>query len=182
VETIEKLAKQIRVCRKCGLWKAAKNAVPGEGGIGSRLIFIGEAPGRNEDLTGRPFIGRAGKLLAQLLEGAGIKRENVFITSVVKHRPPKNRKPKSKEISACKIWLRRQIEILKPKLIVLLGRVASDTIAGKDFWVKRGKFCRKEKQNYFIVYHPAAGLRFPRFKKILGKDFKKLTKIVSTLI
>ncbi len=137
-------------------------------------MFIGEAPGRQEDLTGRPFIGRAGELLNRLLKIAQIKRENVFITSVIKHRPPKNRQPQKPEIKACKIWWQKQIEILKPKLIILLGRVASDTVLGKDFWKERGRLYQKEGERYFITYHPAAGLRFPKIKKILEKDFKRL--------
>jgi len=173
-EKLEKLNKKIKECKRCPLWQAANNAVPGEGPICSRIMFIGEAPGRQEDLTGRPFIGRAGELLSRLLETAQIKREEVFITSVIKHRPPKNRQPKKPEIKACKTWWQKQIEILKPKLIILLGRVALDTVLGKDFWKKRGRMYQNEGERYFITYHPAAGLRFPRIKKILEKDFKRL--------
>jgi len=171
---LEKINQQIKKCKRCSLWQAANNVVPGEGSIYSKIMFIGEAPGRQEDLTGRPFIGRAGELLNRLLKIAQIKRENVFITSVIKHRPPKNRQPQKPEIKACKIWWQKQIEILKPKLIILLGRVASDTVLGKDFWKERGRLYQKEGERYFIVYHPAAGLRFPKIKKILEKDFKRL--------
>lgn len=178
-EKLEKLNREIKKCKRCPLWKAANNAVPGEGPIYSKIMFIGEAPGRQEDLTGRPFIGRAGGLLDRLLKIAQIKRENVFITSVIKHRPPKNRQPKKPEIKACRIWWQKQIEILKPKLIILLGRVALDTVLGKDFWKERGKLYQKESGQYFITYHPAAGLRFPRIKKILEKDFIKIGKAIS---
>jgi uracil-DNA glycosylase family 4 len=178
-EKLEKLNKKIKECKRCPLWQATNNSVPGEGSICSKIMFIGEAPGHQEDLTGRPFIGRAGELLSRLLKITKIKRENVFITSVIKHRPPKNRQPKKPEIKACKIWWRKQIEILKPKLIILLGRVASDTVLGKDFWKERGRLFQREDEQYFITYHPAAGIRFPKIKKILEKDFAKIGKTIS---
>ncbi|MDO8663576.1 MAG: uracil-DNA glycosylase [Candidatus Wildermuthbacteria bacterium] len=174
-DKLARLHQEIRHCQRCLLWKTAKNAVPGEGPANANVVFVGEAPGRHEDLTGRPFIGRAGKLLTQLLDGIGVKREAVFITSAVKHRPPKNRKPNPKEIGACKTWWQKQAEMINPELIVLLGRTASDSALGKDFWEKRGKVFREAGQDYFITYHPAAGLRSPvKIKSILEKDFKKL--------
>ncbi len=149
-------------------------AVPGEGPISSKIMFVGEAPGREEDLSGRPFVGRSGKFLTKLVEAAGLKRDKCFITSVIKHRPPKNRKPKRNELEACKIWWQKQIEILNPRLIVLLGRTASDTVLGKDFWINRARIFKKDKRSFFITYHPAAGIRFVKMEKILEKDFKKL--------
>jgi DNA polymerase len=171
---IKRLEEQIQNCKKCSIWKTAKNAVPGEGPVNAKIMFLAEAPGRQEDLSGRPFIGRAGRLLSELLSNNRIQREKVFISSVIKHRTPKNREPQEKEILTCKIWWRKQSEIIKPKLIVLLGRVAVDTVLGKDFWEKRGRIFKNEKQQYFITYHPAAGIRFSKFKKILEKDFKKI--------
>lgn len=178
-QKLEKLNIEIKNCKGCPLWKTAKNAVSGEGPINAKIIFLGEAPGRQEDLTGRPFIGRAGELLNRLLKIAQIKRENVFITSVIKHRPPKNRRPKKPEIKACKIWWQKQIEILKPKLIILLGRIASDTVLGQDFWKERGRLYQKGGRQYFITYHPAAGIRFPKIKKILEKDFAEIGRTIS---
>ena len=174
-EVLRKIAKQIKKCKQCPLWKRAKNEVFGEGSANAKIMFIGEAPGREEDKTGRPFCGRAGKLLDKLLKGNKIKREEVFITSVIKHRPPKNRLPKKTELKACKFWWQRQIEIINPKKIVLLGKIAFDTVVAvgnlKDC---RGRWLKIDNRFYFPTYHPAAGLRFPKIKKILEKDFKKI--------
>lgn len=174
----KKLEKKIKNCKKCPLWRGAKNAVPGEGPEDTKIMFVGEAPGRKEDLTGRPFVGRAGKLLTQLMEQVGIKRENVFITSVVKHRPPQNRKPNKEEINACLPYLKKQIEIISPKKIVILGRTAFDEVIGlgelKDC---RGKWLKIKNRFYLCTYHPAAGLRSPhKVKKILEEDFKKIKR------
>ena len=150
--------------------------VIGEGSHFAKIMFIGEAPGKEEDLTGRPFIGRAGKLLTGLLEKNRINRKKVFITSVIKHRPSKNRKPKKSELLACEFWWEEQIKIIKPGLVVLLGKTAFDEVINqnKSFSEFRGKFLIKNKDRYFVTYHPAAGLRFPRVRKLLEKDFKKL--------
>jgi uracil-DNA glycosylase family 4 len=172
---IEKIVKQIRKCRKCSLWERAKNAVPGEGPANAKIMFIGEAPGREEDLSGKPFVGRAGKLLTLLLGKNKLKRKNVFITSVIKHRPPKNRKPEKKEIRACLPYLKRQIEILNPRKIILLGDIAFKLFfPDKKLKYFRGKLIKKDDKNYFITYHPAAGIRFQKFREILEKDFKKI--------
>ena len=174
-EWAPKLANQIRKCRKCILWKKRIKAVPGEGPINARVIFIAEAPGEEEDKLGRPFVGRAGKLLNKLLTLAGLNRKTIYIANVLKCRPPKNRKPKKEEIKACLPYLKKQIEIINPQKFILLGEVAFKSFFPdkklKDF---RGKFLTKNGQRYFITYHPAAGIRFKKFRKILEKDFKKL--------
>ncbi|MBI2611966.1 uracil-DNA glycosylase [Candidatus Gottesmanbacteria bacterium] len=180
------LNKQIEKCRRCPLYKTATHAVPGEGDPNAKIMFVGEAPGRVEDETGRPFVGRAGKLLDQLLASIGIERKSVFITSVVKHRPPKNRQPKPSEVKACIHWLNLQLNIINPRLIVTLGRfgleyflphekislihgtIKSTIISGKSFMI-------------FPVYHPAAALRSTRNRQTLEKDFKKLKSIYGTL-
>jgi len=176
-KALKQLENQIRKCRKCSLWKKAKNAVFGEGAENSKIIFVGEAPGRQEDLSGRPFVGRAGQLLNHLLKISKIKREKAFITSVVKHRPPKNRKPDKKEIKACFPYLKKQIDVINPQKIILLGEIAFKAFFPdkklKDF---RGKSIKKDDKRYFIAYHPAAGVRFQKFRKILEKDFKKFSK------
>ena len=176
---LEKLNKEIRNCKKCPLWKTRKNTVPGEGPVDAELMIIGQAPGFEEDKVGRPFVGRAGKFLNHLLKIAKIQREKIFITSPIKCFPPKNRKPTKKEIEACLPWLKKQIEIINPQKFILLGEVAFSVFFPKeklkDF---RGKWIKKDDKEYFITYHPAAGLRFPRIKKILGADFKKVKRTI----
>lgn len=172
---IEKLNRQIRKCKKCILCRGRKNAVPGEGPANSKIMLIGQAPGANEDKTGRPFIGRAGRFLNQLLEIAKIKREKVFITSVVKCFPPKNRKPTKEEIEVDLNYLKKQIAIINPKKIILLGEVAFKLFfPDEKLNGKRGSWIEKDGRKFFITYHPAAGLRFQKIKKILEKDFKKI--------
>ncbi|TET84652.1 MAG: uracil-DNA glycosylase [Candidatus Nealsonbacteria bacterium] len=178
---LEKLNKEIKNCKKCPLWKTRKNAVPGEGLVNAKIMICGQAPGSEEDKVGRPFIGRAGKFLNQLLKTAGIKREKIYLTSPIKCFPPKNRKPTKKEIEACLPWLIKQIEIIRPKKIILLGEVVfSVFFQKKELSSFRGSWIKKAGKEYFISYHPAAGLRFPRIKKILEKDFKKIRKIISS--
>jgi len=174
---LEKLNKEIGKCKKCPLWETRKNVVPGEGKANAKIMVLGQAPGAEEDKTGRPFIGRAGKFLTQLLNIAGLERENVFITSPVKCFPPKNRKPSKEEIKFCRPYLEKQIKIMSPKKFILLGEVAfSIFFSGEKLKDYRGKVIRKNGREYFIVYHPAAGIRFQKFKKILEKDFKKISK------
>jgi DNA polymerase len=174
-EMFAKVNKEILSCKRCPLWKTRNRAVPGEGPMSPKVMIIGQAPGVEEDRTGRPFVGRAGRLLDSLFDIAKIERRKVFITSPVKCFPPKNRKPKKKEIQACLPYLKKQIEILKPQKFILLGEVAFKVFFPKDRLKDfRGKWTKKDKKEFFITYHPAAGLRFPKIKKILKKDFKKL--------
>lgn len=168
------LAEDIRKCTACPLWKTRTLAVPGEGK--GKIMIIGEAPGAEEDRLGQPFVGRAGKLLNELLETAGIDRKNVFITNTVKCRPPKNRNPNTLELKTCRKWLDQQIETINPNLIIVLGRVALKSLTSKekikDF---HGKLYQKK---YFVTYHPSAGLRFKWIKEVLFEDFSKLKKFV----
>jgi uracil-DNA glycosylase len=174
-EKIKEINYKVGLCNKCSLKKGAHFSVPGEGPANAKIIAVGEAPGREEDLTGRPFIGRSGKLLTKLLELAGIKREKVFITSVAKHRPPNNRKPTKEEIKICLPYLLEQIKIINPKKIILLGQTAfSVFFPGEKLKNFRGKLIKKNGRDFFVAYHPAAGLRFQKMKKILEKDFRKL--------
>jgi len=175
-EEIKKLNEEIEKCKKCFLVKTRKNTVPGEGPVSAKIMIIGQAPGAQEDKTGKPFVGRAGKLLNQLLAISKIERKKVFITSPIKCFPPKNRKPTKKEIEICFPWLKKQIEIINPSKIILLGGVAfSIFFPKKDLKDFRGKWMKLDNKEFFITYHPAAGLRFPRIKKILEKDFQLLT-------
>jgi len=174
---LEKLHQEIKNCKKCPLWKLRKNAVPGEGPANAKIFICGQAPGVEEDKTGRPFIGKAGKFLNELLKIASIEREKVFITSPLKclPQPPPNRKPKKEEIEACLPYLKRQIEIINPKYFILLGEVAFSVFFPKEKLTDfRGKWIEKDGKFYFPTYHPAAGLRFPKIRKILEKDFQNL--------
>jgi len=173
---LEKLNQKIRKCKKCLLWRFRKNTVPGEGPVNAKIMIIGQAPGAEEDKTGRPFIGRAGKFLNQLLKIAGIKREKVFITSPIKCFPPKNRKPTKEEIKNCLPYLKKQIEIINPRKIILLGEVAFSLFFPKEKLNNfRGKIIKKDGKIFFPTYHPAAGLRFPKIKRILEKDFRHIS-------
>lgn len=177
---INNINKKIKNCTKCRLYKNRKNAVPGEGPTNSPIMFIGEAPGKKEDQTGQPFIGRSGKLLNHLLDISELDRKKVFITSVIKCHPPNNRKPKSDEVKTCiNLWLYRQINIVNPKFIVILGGIALKSVLNKNQVKKyRGKIIIKNNRSFFITYHPAAGLRNPEFKNKLKDDFKKLKRVI----
>ncbi len=172
------LAEQIRRCTKCPLWKGRTLAVPGDGDEKAKIMIIGEAPGAEEDRQGLPFVGRAGKLLDEMLNIAGWKRPEIFITNCLKCRPPKNRAPQKEELNACKGWLDEQMKVIKPELVVVLGRVACFQLLGKNK-IKdiHGKIMIKEGQKYFVTYHPSAGLRFKKFKEMLKEDFAVLGKL-----
>ncbi len=174
--TLFSLAEDVRKCTACPLWKGTTLAVPGDGAKDAKIMVIGEAPGEEEDRCGLPFAGRAGKYLDQMFELAGLDRKQVFLTNVVKHRPPQNRMPKTSEIKWCKeLWLDKQIEIIKPKLIVLVGAVALKALTNETSVKKlHGKFIEKKAQKYFVTYHPSAALRYPELRKVMETDFKKL--------
>ncbi len=173
---------EIAVCRRCELHRSRNKAVPGEGSLHSRVMFLGEAPGRSEDEEGRPFVGAAGKLLTKLIESLGFKREEVFITNVVKCRPPGNREPKVEEISACSYFTDSIIYLVNPLLIVTLGNYAGYYIfemRGSVRWLgvsrMRGKIYKLEVLNQeralVPTYHPAAALYNPQVLKALQDDF-----------
>ena len=152
--------------------------VPAEGNIDSNIMLVGEAGGREEEKQGRPFVGRAGKLLTNILEEGGVKREEVYITNVCKFRPPNNRKPNKKEIEFWKPYLLKEIEIIKPKIIILLGSTAIETLLGKlKVTQVHGKKIKKDEITYIPMFHPSAGLRFKKYKLHLEKDFKKLRSL-----
>ena len=163
-DTLEKIAAEVQACTKCVLWKSRTNAVPGEGPKSAKIMLIGQAPGRMEDMTGRPFVGRAGEFLNQLLADNGIDRKKTFITSSIKCFPPGNRKPKAGEIAACRPYLERQIKLINPKIIVLMGRVAQKAVP--KALLKGRRVIR--------TYHPAAGMRFPKIGKKMAADFRKI--------
>lgn len=174
---LEQLAQGISKCTKCPLSKTRQNAVPGEGDFRASIMFIGEAPGEVEDQTGRPFQGRSGKLLDNLLSEVNMSRQDLFITSSVKCRPPQNRNPHVQELRICRAtWLNFQIEILDPEIIVLLGKVALYQLLGKKDKISdlRGSLFRSGKYKYLLSYHPSAALRFPKYYQQMLSDFKLL--------
>lgn len=171
---LRKLAHQIRICKRCRLWESRQLAVPGEGNPNSKIVFLGESPGREEDRVGKPFVGPSGKFLNALFQKIGLDRKKVFITSVIKCHPPKNRNPRADELTACKAWWQEQIEIIQPKIIVLLGMIALKTVlARRDLSRCHGQIIKKNEIFYFPTFHPAAGRRFPKIKEKMITDFKK---------
>ncbi len=192
METLEDIEKEILKCKKCPLHKTKTKYVPGEGSSNAKIVLIGEAPGREEDLQGRPFVGNAGKYLNELLLSVGLKREDVFISNVLKCRPPNNRDPLPEEIRACGDYLIRQLNVIKPNTIVCLGRFATkfifdlfglkfesiSKVKGKVFEVERWN----KKVRVIPLYHPAAVLYRPNLKEEYEKDFKKVFKRRVTLL
>jgi uracil-DNA glycosylase len=160
---LEELNVKIYSCRKCRLWQDAKHAVPGEGPSNARLVLVGQNPGAEEDETGKPFVGRAGKFLNKVLAENGINRNEVFITNVVKHVTPYNRTPLPDEVDACKLYLTVQLELINPKIVVLMGKVAWQTQ-------------RLQGIQYVETVHPSAAMRFTKMRKRFLKDFAGLRK------
>jgi uracil-DNA glycosylase family 4 len=174
-DSLEKIAEDVRGCPLCKLARTRKNAVPGEGQISAKIMFIGEAPGRNEDEKGKPFVGAAGRILDNLLRKAGIERSQVFITNIVKCRPPNNRVPEEDELIACRPYLDRQIALIKPKVICILGRTAySSILGGSSISANRGKIIERSGQKYFSTFHPAAVIYNKSLRSTLEADLKKL--------
>jgi uracil-DNA glycosylase family 4 len=181
-QIITRIENNVKSCEKCRLCKTAKNPVPGEGNINSEVIFIGEAPGQVEDDTGRPFVGRAGKLLELLLKDIGLKREDIWIGNIIKHRPPENRDPLPDEIIACEPYLTLQIKTIAPLLIVTLGRFSM------NYFYPDGKISRDRAHvisakgfNVYPVYHPAAALRNPTMAQVLKQDFLNIPNVLKQL-
>jgi uracil-DNA glycosylase family 4 len=174
-DSLEKIAADVRGCPLCKLARTRKNAVPGEGQISAKIMFIGEAPGRSEDEKGKPFVGAAGRILDDLLKKAGIERSQVFITNIVKCRPPNNRVPEEDELIACRPYLDRQIALIKPKVICILGRTAySSILGGSSITANRGKIVERSGQKYFSTFHPAAVIYNKKLLFTLEADLKKL--------
>ncbi|MFQ6135423.1 MAG: uracil-DNA glycosylase [Nitrososphaerales archaeon] len=180
--SLEDLASKIRVCTLCPLSKSRTLAVPGEGPSDADLTFVGEGPGAEEDVQGRPFVGAAGKYLDILLALIGLKREEVFITNIVKCRPPGNRAPERGERDACSPYLKAQIRIINPKLICTLGNTALETLTGVSSISRaHGKPLKKADRLFFPMYHPAAALHNPALKSTLESDMLKLKDTLNML-
>lgn len=180
--SLEDQAAKIRVCTLCPLSKSRTLAVPGEGPSDADLMFVGEGPGAEEDIQGRPFVGAAGKYLNTLLALIGLKREEVFITNIVKCRPPGNRAPEWDERDACSPYLKAQIRIINPKLICTLGNTALETLTGeRSISRAHGIPLKKTTHIIFPMYHPAAALHNPALKSTLESDMHKLTDTLDML-
>ncbi len=175
---LQDIEKEIEGCSKCSLSETRKNVVTGAGSSKARLMFVGEAPGRDEDEQGRPFVGRAGQLLTKIIEAIGLKREDVFIANILKCRPPANRNPLPSEIAACTPYLKKQIEILKPQVICALGKFAAQTLLETETPISRlrGEFHEYCGVKLMPTYHPAYLLRNSSGKKDVWEDMKKVAK------
>ena len=179
---LELIQQNVKICKKCNLCSTRKNAVPGEGNVNADIVFIGEAPGKNEDLRGRPFVGAAGKKLDDALENSGLARNDVYITNIVKCKPPKNRIPNYEEKTMCSNYLEHELSIINPKIICLLGNTAFNTILeGNEISKNHGKLIYKEKRTYFVTFHPAAIIYNQKLEKVFKNDIKKLVKTLRKL-
>lgn len=176
--TLEELQMIIKRCNRCPLSKSRTNTVFGEGSTEAKMMFVGEGPGFNEDRLGRPFVGRAGQLLDRMIESIGLKRQDIYITNIVKCRPPNNRNPYEDESKVCIEYLRWQVKIINPDIIVCLGAVAARNIIDSNFKItqSRGIWYNKGKFNIIATYHPAALLRDESKKVDAWEDFKNIKK------
>ncbi|MBC7287260.1 MAG: uracil-DNA glycosylase [Armatimonadetes bacterium] len=181
---LSEIADEVRTCALCDLHKARTNAVPGEGPADARVMFIGEAPGREEDAQGRPFVGPAGRYLNQLLTLAGLRREQVFITNIVKCRPPANREPRPEEAAACRAYLDGQIATICPRVICLLGRPATAALLDPSATMTdiHGRTFERDGIIYVPLYHPAAALHNQRLGPVLNEDFKRLRPMFERIL
>jgi len=177
MRTIDEARAACMNCTDCGLCAERTNVVYGVGDPNADILFIGEGPGEQEDLTGEPFVGRAGKLLDLMLDAIGLSRQNnIYIANVVKCRPPKNRDPLPEEMECCSKWLEEQVELINPKIIVCLGRFAAGRFIDPDIKITKehGQFVEKDGRLYMATLHPSALLRNPRQKPEAFEDFLKL--------
>jgi uracil-DNA glycosylase family 4 len=182
LDSLEAIAKQVKKCKRCTLYQTATNSVPGEGNPNAELVCVGEAPGAKEDATGRPFIGPAGQLLTKILAAIDLTREQVFICNVLKHRPPGNRNPLPEEVKACSPYLIRQLELIKPKVIVAFGTFAAQTLLNTKtpLGQLRGLVHEYHGIPLVVTYHPAALLRNPAWKRPTWEDVKLARRILDS--
>ncbi len=191
MDSLEKIKEEIINCKKCSLYKGRHHPVVGAGNMKARVMFVGEAPGANEDRTGLPFCGAAGRILDELLVSAGLTREDVYITNILKCRPPNNRDPESEEIKSCTPYLDRQIEVIRPEVLCCLGNFATRYIMSKYGFAKEVAGITKIHGKVFFyqtffeslkiipLYHPAAATYNVNLKETLIKDFKVLKEVIS---
>ena len=182
LDTLEQIAKKVDKCTRCPLYETATKGVPGEGNPKAKLVCVGEAPGAKEDETGRPFVGQAGQLLNKILAAIDLTREEVFICNVLKHRPPGNRNPRPEEVEACSPYLIRQLELIKPKVIVAFGTFAAQTLLNTKTPIGqlRGLMHKYHGIPLVVTYHPAALLRNPAWKRPTWEDVKFARRILDS--
>lgn len=182
--TLEELKQITHNCRKCRLCSGRTNVVFGQGNPEADIMFIGEGPGRDEDLQGEAFVGAAGMLLTKAIEAIGLKREEVFIANIVKCRPPGNRNPQEDEMKACIPYLRWQVKLIQPKIIVCLGSIAGKNIIDKNLRItrQRGKWVEKKGYKIMPTFHPAAILRDENKKRPFWEDFKEIKKEYENIV
>jgi len=181
-DSLDDLAMEIRRCKQCPLHQTRRQAVPGVGPVTADVFLLGEAPGEEEDRKGRPFIGNTGKLMGRLVQNAGIDRRRLFISNTVRCRPPNNRDPLPDEMATCRQWTEKQLGIIKPKMIVTLGRFASaEYFPNLAMAEVRGCLTRSEGQLIFGSYHPAAALHQPTLRKRITEDFELIGEVIRRL-
>ncbi|MDE1829699.1 MAG: uracil-DNA glycosylase [Thaumarchaeota archaeon] len=181
-DELDSVRRSVISCTRCDLSKTRTNAVPGSGNAQTDVIFIGEAPGRNEDLQGEPFVGTAGKILSEALEYAGFVRKDIYITNIVKCRPPNNRRPNKQEIDTCSIYLQKELEIIRPKIICILGNTAYGSLLdGSAITKNRGKVIKRNNHLYFVTVHPAAIIYNPALRQVIKDDLKTLHAILDKI-
>ncbi len=183
-ERLKILEEYVRTCRRCSLHATRTNAVPGTGPAGADVMIVGEAPGFNEDMQGKPFVGAAGKLLDTLLGQIGLDRESVYITNVLKCRPPQNRDPMPNEVEACSLFLQRQLEWIRPKVVLVLGRHALERLLPGYGPISRvhGTFVERGDVAYVPLYHPAAALHNGSLVNDLQRDFDKVREYLDRVL
>jgi len=182
MESLESLKEQVEICEKCDLCKTRNNVVFGSGNMNSKIVFVGEAPGKNEDEQGLPFVGRSGKLLTDIIEKSmKLNRNDVYICNVIKCRPPNNRNPSRKEILNCESYLERQLNLINPDVIIALGLHAGKTLLKQDLKMKEmlGNWYKYNNIDLRVIYHPSYLLRNPSAKKIVWEDVKEILKFLN---
>lgn len=180
-ERLSQLAREVLACRRCPLYRTRTHAVIGDGALTARLVFVGEAPGREEDLQGKPFVGAAGHLLNKMIQAMGMKREEVYICNVLKDRPPGNRTPLPEEMEACLPFLQTQLAIIQPKIICTLGAVATKALLGPHISIMKIRGELREYQGIPLIptLHPAYLLRNPPAKRLAWEDLKRVKQLLS---
>ncbi len=184
IEKLKTIEEKLQECRNCAISKSRTNLVFGAGNPDTRLMFIGEAPGRDEDLQGKPFVGRAGQLLTKIIESISLNREEVYIANILKCRPPNNREPEPDEINNCEQFLKQQIEIIQPEIICALGRISAQALLKTKTTISklRGIFSTYENIKFIPTFHPAYLLRNPDDKIKVWEDMKKIKEALDNPI